>query len=158
MRFVLDAKYSGIVRECSAALEAVVPPKRASTTLRRGERCLEVWMYWNHWPRVFPQAGPGKKHLRRIELAAWQRELVGQHRQWFVRGLIHSDGCRYVAADRGRPSVRYGFSNRSQDIKDLLVESLDALGISWTRSSLKEIAIYRAGSVMKLDEFVGPKY
>jgi hypothetical protein len=46
--------------------------------------------------RGLPQHGPGRKHERRIELAAWQREIVDRFPQKFLRGLLHSDGCRTV--------------------------------------------------------------
>jgi hypothetical protein len=39
--------------------------------------------------------------LRTIELVAWQRAIIDEQRKQFVRGLIHSDGCRIVANDRG---------------------------------------------------------
>jgi hypothetical protein len=38
--------------------------------------------------------GPGKKHLRSIQLEPWQQALVDQATEEFVLGLIHSDGCR----------------------------------------------------------------
>lgn len=114
-------------------------------------------MYWNHWPCLFPQHGPGRKHERRITLAPWQQAIVTREPQGFIRGLIHSDGCRIVANDRGRPSPRYHFSNLSEDIKRLYCDSLDALGIPWTRPSAKQIAAYRLGAVEVLDTFVGPK-
>ncbi len=44
--------------------------------------------------RVFPQHGPGRKHRRPMTLTGWQRALVDEHPQEFLRGLIHSDGCR----------------------------------------------------------------
>jgi hypothetical protein len=94
-------------------------------------------MYWNHWPCLFPQHGPGRKHDRRIQLEAWQEAIVERNREPLVKGLIESDGCRVVANDRGLRSVRYHFSNRSEDIKQLYCESLDALGIRWTRPSAK---------------------
>ena len=114
-------------------------------------------MYWTHWPCVIPQHGPGRKHLRRIRLEAWQENIVRDEREAFIRGLIHSDGCRVVANDRGIKSVRYHFSNRSEDIKGLFCDSLDALGIGWTRPCKQQIAIYRRASVETLDRFVGPK-
>lgn len=114
-------------------------------------------MGWQHWPCFFPQHGPGRKHTRPIVLSAWQQDVVARERERFVRGLIHSDGCRVVANDRGNPSVRYHFSNRSEDIKLLYCESLDALGVRWTRPCSKQIAVYRKASVAILDQFVGPK-
>ena len=118
-------------------------------------------MYSKHWVCLFPQHAPGRKHRRSIELATWQREIVEQTREPFLRGLIHSDGCRVIArerqASRVREAPRYSFSNKSDDIKKLFCESCDALGIRWTRPNEREIAIYRIESVGKLDEFVGPK-
>ena len=29
---------------------------------------------WKHWPCLFPQHGPGRKHERKIRLEAWQRD------------------------------------------------------------------------------------
>ena len=114
-------------------------------------------MYSNHWPCLLPQMGPGRKHHRPIRLEPWQEEVVSREREALVRGLIHSDGCRVVADDRGVKSVRYHFSNRSEDIKRIYCDSLDALGIRWTRPCAKQIAVYRKASTAKLDEFIGPK-
>jgi hypothetical protein len=62
-----------------------------------------------------------------------------------------------VANDRGVKSVRYHFSNRSEDIKGIFCAALDRLEIPWTRPSNKDIAIYRKAAVAQLDEFIGPK-
>lgn len=86
-------------------------------------------MYSKHWTCLFPQYGPGRKHHRRIALEPWQETVVCMEPQLFLRGLIHSDGCRVVANDRGRPSTRYHFSNRSEDINQLFCAALDRLGI-----------------------------
>jgi hypothetical protein len=86
---------------------------------------------------------------------------VDRNREPFLRGLIHSDGCRIIAHERQsgreRDAPRYIFSNRSEDIKRLFCESCDALGIRWTRPSHKDIAIYRLESVARMDRFIGPK-
>lgn len=83
--------------------------------------------------------------------------IVADHREALIRGLIHSDGCRVVANDRGVASVRYHFSNLSEDIKRIYCDSLDALSIPWTRPCDKQIAIYRKTAVAYVDTFVGPK-
>ena len=31
---------------------------------------------WQHWPCLFPQHGPGRKHERPIVLEHWQRVIV----------------------------------------------------------------------------------
>jgi len=62
-----------------------------------------------------------------------------------------------VANDRGVASVRYHFSNMSEDIIGLFTAALDKLGIPWTRSSKKTVSIYRKAATARLDEFIGPK-
>jgi len=106
IRVALDSRYPGIVRACAEALEGLVPPKRAWCGRRRRSHCVDVTMYWNHWPCLFPQHGPGRKHEREIALVSWQQGIVSLNRKEFLRGLFHSDGCRVVADDRGVPSVR----------------------------------------------------
>jgi hypothetical protein len=157
LRIFLDAAYPGIVEECRIALQAVRPENRVWVGRSRTCRCNVVVTCSNHWPCLLPQMGPGRKHERPIRLLTWQEELVTRERHAFVRGLIHSDGCRAVANDRGVSSVRYHFSNRSEDIKAIFCESLDALGIQWTRPSDRQIAVYRKACTALLDQFVGPK-
>lgn len=161
MRIVLDIAYPEIIDGCCAALESIFPHKTAHRLKRNDSNCIEVSMYSKHWPCLFPQHGPGRKHLRSIRLVAWQDEIVAANRKPFIRGLIHSDGTRIIATERKgsyvRRAPRYAFSNKSEDIKRLFCESCDAVGIHWTRPSDRQIAIYRKASVALLDEFVGPK-
>lgn len=119
--------------------------------------CVVVLLYSKHWPCLLPQHGPARKHLRPVPLEPWQEVLVKQATREFIRGLIDSDGCRVVANDRGVRSIRYHFSNRSDDIRGLFTGALDQLGIPWTRPSRYVIAVYRKAAVARLDEFVGPK-
>ena len=83
------------------------------------------------WREAFPQHGPGRKHERPIVLEPWQREIVDAFPQEFLRGLIHSDGCRTVNRFKTKlPSgrvaeyayPRYFFSNLSADIRGLFCE------------------------------------
>ena len=157
LRIVSDVEYLGILGECAGAMEEVMPGQRAYL-LHRQSACVEVSMYSKHWPCLFPQHGPGRKHKRLIKLEPWQVEFVDREPEMLVRGLIHSDGCRVVANDRGVMSVRYHFSNRSEDIKGIYCDALDRLGIPWTRPSHRDIAVYRKAATARLDEFVGPKY
>ena len=77
------------------------------------------------------------------------------------RGLIHSDGCRFIAAQRVGGKTyrysRYSFSNKSGDIRAIFCAQLNQLGIGWTRPNASQIAIDRRAEVAKLDAFVGPK-
>lgn len=157
MRITLDARYPKIVAQCAGALEKVRHSGTAWCGKRKESRCVEVGMYWNHWPCLFPQHGPGRKHDRRIELEPWQGRIVERNPRDLVKALIESDGCRVVANDRGAVSVRYHFSNRSEDIKRIFCDALANLGIPWTRPCDQQIAIYRQRAVSTLDEFIGPK-
>jgi hypothetical protein len=130
---------------------------QSAGTWRRSDNCTEVYLYSKHWPCLFPRHGLGKKHLRPIRLEIWQQALVKDAPEDFVRGLIDSDGCSVVANDRGVQSVRYHFSNRSEDIRGLFCATLDDLAIPWTRPSKYHFAVYRKAAVARLDEFVGPK-
>jgi LAGLIDADG-like domain len=156
LRITLDKKYPKIIDRCCAAIEALFPGQRASIA-PRNYGCVDVSHYSKHWPCFFPQHGAGKKHTRRIELEPWQELLVQQATEEFIRGLIDSDGCRVVANDRGVRSVRYHFSNRSEDIRALFRSALGKLGIPWTRLSEYQVAVYRKAAVTRFDEFVGPK-
>lgn len=114
-----------------------------------------------HWLCLFPQAGRGKKHTRRIELEPWQRQVVSEHPGAFLRGLFHSDGCRVVntVVVKGKSYCypRYFLSNESKDILALCGEALDLLGISWRLNRRNSLSVARRDSVDILDMHVGPK-
>jgi hypothetical protein len=156
MRITLDSRYPNIIDRAREAIDLLMPGQRAGIW-RRSDNCTEVYLCSKHWPCLFPQHGPGKKHLRPIRLEPRQEKLVNEATEEFIRGLIDSDGCRVVANDRGVQSVRYHFSNRSDDIRALYCAALDHLGIPWTQPRWFDIAVYRKAAVARLDEFVGPK-
>lgn len=128
--------------------------------------CVQVKSYSSHWACVFPQHGPGKKHERPIVLEDWQEAIVEQCPREFIRGLIHSDGCRVtnwttriVAGEKKRYEYpRYHFTNESADIRDLFTGTLDSLGLEWRYNNRNTVSIARRDSVAALNEFVGPKY
>ena len=119
--------------------------------------CIEVSSFSKHWPCLFPQHGPGRKHERKIELAPWQQELVDLDPRPLVRGLLHSDGCRVLNWVNGTPYPRYHFSNVSADIRGIFGRACDQLGIEWRPNNPCSLSVARRGSVALLDEFVGPK-
>jgi hypothetical protein len=139
----------------------VWPEGKVSYVNRSGDGCVDVMMRSGHWPCLFPQHGPGRKHERLIKLRSWQESVVRAYPEPFLRGLIHTDGCRFVARDRSGPTVReyvrYSFSNRSEDIKRLFCDACDALGVGWTRAGKREIAVARRADVRRLESFIGPK-
>jgi hypothetical protein len=132
-----------------------VLPSKVGRTPKIG--CTEVASYSKHWPCLFPQHGPGRKHERRIELVPWQQELVDLDPRPLVRGLLHSDGCRVLNWVNGTPYPRYHFSNVSADIRGIFGRACDQLGVEWRLNNPWSLSVARRGSVALLDEFVGPK-
>lgn len=129
---------------------------------RGGSGAVRVEARWKHWPCVFPQHGPGRRHPRKIELREWQREIVAKYPEQLLRGLFHSDGCRFVnwaSKPDGKRYfyVRYMYSNESDDIRNTLTSTLDLLGIKWRQPRRNAIAVSRKEAVDALDRFVGPK-
>jgi hypothetical protein len=161
LRISFDARYPGIIGECVRTLRLVRPENRVWVARQAPTRCVVVQCWSTRWPELFPQHGPGRKHDRRIVLADWQRTITVEHPKPLIRGLLHSDGCRFINPVRYKQRryayPRYMFTNRSEDLKAILCEHLDLLGIAWRRASDRNISIARREAVAALDEFVGPK-
>lgn len=160
--------HPGLMDECEKAMRSVLPRNSVCRVRRKG--CREVKMYSMHLWCLFPQHGPGKKHDRRIALEPWQQDIVDARPWEFIRGLIHSDGCRItnwttriVAGERKRYEYpRYFFSNKSDDIRKLFTDTLDKVGVGWTTlargSDPFNVSVARKASVALMDTHVGPKH
>ncbi|WP_116245232.1 transcriptional regulator [Nocardiopsis sp. FIRDI 009] len=173
LRILCSDSWPGLIEQCSSSMASVHPGRRVNTALCTG--CTEVYGDWKHWPCLFPQHGPGKKHHRTIALEPWQQQIVDAHREALVRGLIHSDGCRVTnrirkklpdGGEKWYEYPRYHFTNASRDIVNLLTATLDRLDIPW-RSHVKAttgvhdqtvVSISTKAAVARMDSFVGPKY
>jgi hypothetical protein len=154
LRIVCADAYPELIQRCESAMAEVLPNK---VNRVRKVGCTEVAAYSKHWPCLFPQHGPGRKHERKIELAVWQQELVDLDPRPLIRGLLHSDGCRVLNWVNGTPYPRYHFSNVSVDIRGIFGRACDQLGIDWRPNNRWSLSVARRGSVALLDEFVGPK-
>jgi hypothetical protein len=157
LRVVLDQRYPGIIQECSEAMRLVRPSRAMRVGFVQSIGCLEVGAFWKHWPCLFPQHGPGRKHERRIELKPWQLSIVNEYPDRLLRGLIHSDGYRGLNHVNGKGYPRYQFSNRSDDIRDIFCLACDLYGVAWRRMNQWNISIARWADVAKLDLVIGPK-
>ncbi|MFF2039334.1 transcriptional regulator [Kitasatospora sp. NPDC058170] len=169
LRIACGDAWPGLVEECARAVASVMPLNKVQRVRATG--CTSVVSTSRHWPCLFPQHGPGPKHLRRIALAAWQQEIVDAHPWEFLRGLIHSDGCRItnwtvrtVGGVRKRYEYpRYFFTNTSTDIIRLFTDTLDAVGVRWKASVPRptgqvNVSVARKASVALMDTHIGPKY
>ncbi|MFI0809798.1 transcriptional regulator [Streptomyces echinatus] len=162
------ASWPGLVDAAENTMHRVLP--EPSVTRRQREGCVDVMSFTKHWVCLFPQHGPGKKHERPIVLEPWQQVIVDAHPWEFVRGLIHSDGCRItnwttrvVAGERKRYEYpRYFFTNKSDDIRGLYTGTLDKLGVEWTyctRDGIPyNVSVAKKASVALMDAHVGPKH
>ncbi|MER6161566.1 helix-turn-helix domain-containing protein [Streptomyces sp. NPDC001868] len=160
--------WPGLIDDCEQAMRAVFPGNAVCRVRKIG--CHNVKVYSKHLHCLFPQHGPGRKHERRIALEPWQQEIVDARPWKFLRGLIHSDGCRItnwttrlVGGERKRYEYpRYFFTNKSDDIRQLYTDTLDKLGIDWTHCTRAgnpyNISVAKKASVALLDTHVGPKY
>jgi hypothetical protein len=163
LRIVQDKRYVELIERCDKAMSAI-SQTRVSHVPKPG--CVEIVSYWKHWIHLFPQHGPGKKHERVISLAPWQQEMVSALPEEFLAGLVHSDGCRSlnVIRHKERPGPlreyaypRYQFTNASSDIRRLFTETCEIIGVKWTRTNARNVAVSRRSDVQLLDTFIGPK-
>lgn len=171
LRVFLDLRYPEIIDECAAAMAVVAPHNKVQRLNRKTNFArladdvaedppsnVEVSSFSKMWPCLFPQHGPGRKHKRAIVLSDWQTELVDRYPQQLLRGLIHSDGCRFLNTGRGNwRCPRYAFSNKSDDIKAIFCYAAERFGVHWTRAGTNTIYVSRKADVARLDEFIGPK-
>jgi hypothetical protein len=163
LRISCDLSYPGIIADVRSCVLAVHPERRTYIVPAPG--IVNVQSLWKHWPCLFPQHGPGRKHERYLGMSDWQWAIVEEFPADFLRGLFHSDGCRVdnwatavVAGERKRYEYcRWQFSNRSEEILGWCGDALDLLDIPWRRSSRWAISVSRREGVEALDRLIGPK-
>ncbi|MFC4499125.1 MULTISPECIES: helix-turn-helix domain-containing protein [Streptomyces] len=164
LRIACADAWPGLIDACEAAIRAVHPDNSVCRVQNVGY--VAVTSSSKHWPCLFPQHGPGKKHERQIALEPWQQDIVDTHPWDFIRGLIHSDGCRLTnwttRLVAGKPKryeyPRYFFTNVSSDIIRLFTKTLDSVGVEWKQANAKNISVAKKASVALLDAHVGPKH
>ncbi len=154
LQIVCCNAYPWLIGECELAIAEVLP-NRVGRVPATG--CTVMSSYSKHWPCLFPQHGPGAKYKRPIQLASCQQAIVGRFPAPFLRGLLHSDGCRVLNWVNSTAYPRYHFSNASADIRALFGAARDRLRIQWTPNNAHNLSVARRASVAMLDEFVGPK-
>lgn len=155
LRIALDVAYPRIIEETARAVRAVMP--RNSVGRVDCRTWIQLNSYSKSWPCLLPQHGPGRKHERPIVLEDWQWRLVERSPELLVRGLIHSDGCRFESTGRGGWSnPRYVFSNSSEDILGIFERACALLDLRTTRAP-RAVYVSRKADVARMDEFVGPK-
>lgn len=155
LRIFLDERYPGIVADAIQASRVVRGGHAAAVA--KPPNCVEVYSFWRGWPCLFPQHGPGKKHERTIALEPWQAALVARWPEQLLRGLIQSDGCRFINTGRNWTCPRYSFTNYSADIHAIFRDTCAQIGLHWTASGEHTTYVSRRADVAHLDTFIGPK-
>jgi len=160
-------EYPGLRDLCVSAIAAVLPGQPVGVRAASAGGASVVSAYSKHWPCLLPQHGPGRKHQRPIVLRSWQKEIaLKSHPGELVRGLIHSDGCRSINRVRrtvdGEPKsyayVRYLFSNRSDDIREIFIDACRRLGVEARPNNWNSVSVARRASVEILEGIVGSKF
>jgi hypothetical protein len=163
LRVACDVKYPGIIEDARTLMVAVHPERPVHVVTAPG--MVSLVSLWKHWPCLFPQHGPGRKHERALEMTDWQREIVERYPAEFLRGLFHSDGCRVnnwatrtVAGQKKRYDYpRWQFVNESAEIMRWCGEALDLVGIAWRQTNRRTLSVSRREAVAELDGLIGPK-
>ncbi|MDF9812586.1 helix-turn-helix domain-containing protein [Streptomyces sp. SPB162] len=163
-----DDAWPGLMDAAEAALRSVFPSNATCRVRSKGSHNVKV--YSKHLDCFFPQHGTGKKHDRHIALAPWQHDIVEEYPWELIRGLIHSDGCRIinwtektVGGVRKRYEYpRYLFANKSDDIRKIHTNTLNAVGVEWSTPARGcdpfNVSVARRASVALMDLQVGPTY
>jgi hypothetical protein len=158
LRIACAAAYPAIAAEVDNAMRTLSGNRVSAVP---GVGYSDRGSYWNHWPCLLPQHGPGRKHERRIILTDWQEAIVAEDPWPLIRGLIHSDGCRATnrIVTRGKRYAypRYFFANESTDILAIMGTALDRVGVLWRFNRPNSISIARRASVQLMDDHIGPK-
>lgn len=160
LRIFQDRRYERLIASCGKAMRDVTAGNAVNHVQRPGS--VEIVSCWKHWICLFPQQGAGPKHLRPIKLAPWQRDLVALFPFDFVRGLVHSDGCRttnFTVSKAGKryEYPRYHFTSHSDDIRELFVWACGLIGVDCRPNNRWNMSVAKRASVAILDDFIGPK-
>ena len=144
------------------ALKTVFPSKDIKIRQRKTCNCVDIAMYGVNLDLLFPH-GKGYKHTRKIELTDWQLDIIDRFPKPFLKGMIESDGCRYISTK----NIMYQFNNCSMDLHEVFQRAAKQLDLPFTfhTSKSKEARVtplyktcfYRKKVTAFLDTFIGPK-
>ena len=135
----LHQRQRHVIQRVAVAIGALRPGRPVG--LRRRGPVVIVNAYSNAWPVLFPQHGPGRKHLRPIIHEPWQKSIVERC----------PNGCRHWRIVRGRNYPAHSFTNHSEDILRLFLWACERVGLHPRRASRVVASIARRADVARLD-------
>ena len=158
LRIFQDAQYTNLVEKQVFLLEKLLPSNKVSFHTR--VNCTTISVYSNKLPHLFPQHGPGPKHLRNLALTKIQEKLVEQYPKEFLWGLWITDGSRYLTrikkSDKIYEYPTYAFKNKSKQLRTMFIESCQRLDLKPT-SNREIVTCYKRKDVRKLEGILGVK-
>lgn len=158
LRIALDKKYSQLNSFAKMNLQTLFPSNKIGIINFKGHINLSVFS--NKLPLLFPQHGSGPKHLRSIVLDEWQKAVLDEIET--LRGLFHSDGSFYKETiSQKYVYERYLFTNKSNDIQKIFQEYCSRINISFDVQTKKDgvinTRISKKNDVNKLKQLIGIK-
>lgn len=157
IRIYQDSKYPILIQACANAMQKVIG-RKPSVVKRKQSNCYVISAAAKNLINIFPQHGPGKKSDRRIKIKNWQKNIIKLYPKQFIKGLIDSDGCRYLDNNY----IRYSFINKSFDIIKIFEYYIKLCGVSSIYIRQRKDGIYVAlvhkkHDVQLLESFIGIK-
>lgn len=129
IRMLNDSKYPKNTQEWAQKLQIVFPENNVNIHKRKSCNCNVVLLYSRKLLDLFPQYGEGVKHERKLTFLDWQKKIIREFPEEFIRGCIQSDGCVYEQKVGKYTYKRYSFTNMSEDIIDLLLWALSLVKV-----------------------------
>jgi hypothetical protein len=162
LRISLDAKYPRIIEDGRLLLERFFPENRVDIVPFHKSAGVDLSVYNKHLPCLFPQAGPGLKHLRPIRPEIWQWAIIAAEPWPFIRGCIRTDGCVFVNRTGKYEYLTYHFANMSRDIAQLFTFALKRAGVEYRHTSgckrgIHNVRVNRRASVLEMLGHIGVK-
>ncbi len=161
LQLVNDNQYPLDTLEWQQNIQTIFPDNKVSLYRRLSSNATDVQMYSRKLPDLFPQLGPGKKHDRKIELADWQRVIIEEHPEQFIRACFQTDGCIYLQKVGKYAYKRYTFVNKSKDITEIFLYALSLLGIKkdlyWHSKGIYCIQNFQREHLLILEKIISCK-
>ena len=125
-----DSKYVNNTNSWASNLQTIFPTSSINIRKRKQSNCFMVSTYTKKIFDLFPQHGRGAKHTRKLNFADWQLKIIEEFPREFVKGCIESDGSIYIQTIGKYTYKKYTFTNKSEDIIDLFLQTLGLIGIN----------------------------
>lgn len=155
LRIFIHSSHEILRHKILQTISVIFPDNKVNWFEQKNAKCVEIYLYNNNLPLIFPQHGKGLKHTRLIQYTDWQQNIVKKYPESFISGLLDSDGSSYIQTNT---KLRYySFRNTSKDIKQMFIDSCIQLGINCKPDNNTTVYIRKKEDVKKLESFYSYK-